>query len=395
MRVTPGRDAFFSGYAKKNRNDGSLDQEVAIVRAPICLLCLLLLFGGPAAATVIGHNDIAQVAGLSQSVLDAIGQQRWLFAHASVGENIIGGMVTLNTANPVRYQLKFVTSGNGSAIYAPPANTGPGTVYDGSRGNPGWAAKYTLFDDAVRTLGWHYPKIDMAMDKLCFIDDAAQVNVYLASMTALENDYPATKFIYTTQPLQASSIPGSANIAYWHYNQAVRQHCSANGRILFDIADIESHDPQGNAITFTDQGLTYERLYSGYAADIGHLNAAGSERVALAWYALAATLAAPAATALPAEVAGATRITSVVPNPFNPITTINFRLANAGRAQLVVFDASGRQIERLLDTDLEAGDHDVIWRGRDRAGRNVAAGIYLIRLTAGGETSVRRVALAR
>lgn len=365
------------------------------MRTPICLLSLLLLLGGPAAATVIGHNDIAQVAGLPQSVLDAVGQQRWLFAHASVGENIIGGMVVLNNTNAVRYQLKFVTSGNGTVIYAPPANTAPGTVYDGSRGNPGWAAKYTLFDGAVRTLGWRYPKIDMAMDKLCFIDDSAQVSVYLASMTALENDYPATRFIYTTQPLQASGIPGSANIAYWHYNQAVRQHCSTNGRILFDIADIESHDPTGAAITFTDQGVTYERLYSGYAADLGHLNAAGSARAALGWYALAATLAVPATSAVLPAADHATGITSVTPNPFNPITTVSFRLESAGRAQLVVFDARGRQIERLLDTDLDAGDHAAIWRGRDRAGRTVAAGIYLIRLTAGGETSVRRVALAR
>jgi hypothetical protein len=42
-------------------------------------------------------------------------------------------------------------------VSPPPASTVPGTIYDAPRGNPGWQAKFTMFDEAVRTQGWHDP----------------------------------------------------------------------------------------------------------------------------------------------------------------------------------------------------------------------------------------------
>ncbi len=359
------------------------------------LLGLALLLGGAAEAAIIGHHEVDQVAGLPQTVLDGVGQQRWLFAHASVGGNIIGGMNGLHDEDPVRYQLGFATAGNGSAILPPPAVTTPGTVYDGSRGNPGWAAKFAMFDDAVRDLGWRYPLVDAVMDKLCYIDESADVAVYLASMTALENDHPGTAMVYTTMPLQSGSGMNWANILASNYNQAVRQHCATGGRLLLDIADIESHDPAGNAITFTSDGQTYERLYSGYTSDGRHLNALGARRVALGWYAAAAVLALP--TVAVAESAGLPRaqIASVAPNPFNPATTIRFRLARAGHAELAVFDARGRLVDGLVDAQTEAGEHAVTWRGCDDAGRAVGAGVYLVRLSAGDDRCTRRITLAR
>lgn len=257
-------------------------------RLEVLTLATVLITSSANAGTIIGHNDVAGVAALPQATMDAIGRQRWLFTHASVGGNIIEGLADLHTASPGRYRLVTDTAGDGSSVYSPPATTVPGTIYDANRGNPGWSEKFAIFDSAVRTSGWHAPKVDMIMNKLCFIDQDANPTNYIASMTALERDYPGTVLVYTTMPLMDNE--DADNCLRNDYNNVVRAHCQTNQGVLLDIADIESHDPAGNPITFTNQGKVYQKLNSNYSSDGGHLNTAGEQRVALGWYAAAATL---------------------------------------------------------------------------------------------------------
>ena len=42
---------------------------------------------------------------LPQCVMDAVGQQRWFFAHASVGGNLLEGLADLHADQPLRYPL--------------------------------------------------------------------------------------------------------------------------------------------------------------------------------------------------------------------------------------------------------------------------------------------------
>lgn len=236
-------------------------------------------------AEIIDHTSIAGVASLPQSVMDAVGQQKWFFAHASVGGNMIEGMNALHGDDPTRYQLRF----DNAYLTSPPPNpTAAGTIYQLDRGNPGSAGKFSLFDSAVRaTYGWRAPAVDFAMDKLCYIDQDADPAAYISSMSALEASYPATTFVYTTMPLTIHE--NYDNVLRNRYNAAVRLFCGLNDRLLFDIADIEAYDSAGNASTFLYEGLPYQRLCDDYSADGGHLNADGSERVALGWYATAAS----------------------------------------------------------------------------------------------------------
>jgi hypothetical protein len=254
------------------------------------VLATLLLAALPAGGVIIGHNDVDRVAMLPQAVMDAIGCQKWLFTHASVGGNMIEGMEALSASNSNRYRLVVDVYGDWDHVYPPPATTVPGTIYDAPRGNPGWQAKFNMFNDAVRNLGWRSPKIGIAMDKLCYIDQDANPTNYIAMMTALAADFPGTIFVHTTMPLESGQDMDWANILRTDYNNAVRAHCLTGNRVLFDIADIESHDPSGNAIIFTNAGKVYERMYSGYTTDGGHLNALGEQLVALGWYATAAAL---------------------------------------------------------------------------------------------------------
>lgn len=242
------------------------------------------------AGTIIGHVEASATPTLPMATMNAIGQQKWLFTHASVGGNMIDGMQALHDSDASRYPLVMETSGDWNSIFDPPATTAPGTIYDAPRGNPGWETKFAMFDQAVRTQGWHAPKIGIAMDKLCFIDQDANPTNYITSMTALERDHPGTVFVYTTMPLESGPDADWSNILRTDYNNAVRSHCQSGNHVLFDIADIESHDPSGNPVTFTNEGRIYQRMYAGYTDDGGHLDATGQQRVALGWYATAAAL---------------------------------------------------------------------------------------------------------
>ncbi len=261
------------------------------MRAILGFALLLLALAGPSRAQVVDHRHLAAVASFPQSVLDAIGGQRWLFTHASVGANIVDGLVDLHGLDAARYQL--VTTGIGfdsglNRAEAPPAATLPGTVYECQRGNPGWSEKVAIFDNSVRLAGWRLPKVDVVMDKFCYIDPDADANVYMASMTALRAAYPTTAVVYTTMPLTTDE--DADNVLRNQFNQAVRAHCASTGAVLFDVADMEAYDPNGVAQTFTAGGHTWQKLYAGYSDDGGHLNVTGRQRIATGWYAVAAVL---------------------------------------------------------------------------------------------------------
>ncbi len=70
------------------------------------------------------------------------------------------------------------------------------------------------------------------------------------------------------------------------------------------------------------------------------------------------------------------------PNPFNPSTTIPYRLATTSAVQLDIFDIAGRKVRTVLAERQEAGFRQATWDGRDERGVTVGAGVYLYRLTA-------------
>ncbi len=57
------------------------------------------------------------------------------------------------------------------------------------------------------------------------------------------------------------------------------------------------------------------------------------------------------------------------PNPFNPQTVITFSLPRAQDVRLRIYDISGRLVRTLVRGRLEAGSHEVTWKGRDDLGQ--------------------------
>ncbi|MEA3286317.1 MAG: T9SS type A sorting domain-containing protein [Candidatus Marinimicrobia bacterium] len=78
------------------------------------------------------------------------------------------------------------------------------------------------------------------------------------------------------------------------------------------------------------------------------------------------------------------------PNPFNPNTSIRFNLLEDSNLKLGIYDVQGKLIQTLIQDHFPAGDHRLTWNARD-----LAAGIYFIRLETGAETIVRRMTLLK
>lgn len=78
------------------------------------------------------------------------------------------------------------------------------------------------------------------------------------------------------------------------------------------------------------------------------------------------------------------------PNPFNPSTTINFTIPRSSFTSLKVYDILGREVSRLINSELNAGSHSVTFNGE-----NLASGIYYYRLESSGNVAVKKMLLIK
>jgi len=83
-----------------------------------------------------------------------------------------------------------------------------------------------------------------------------------------------------------------------------------------------------------------------------------------------------------------------VPNPFNPVTRLNFRLEAAAEATVTVHDLRGRRLWRSERLAGQVGENHVSWTGVDDQGRRVPGGVYVYRIvTSAGESVAGKVTL--
>ena len=71
------------------------------------------------------------------------------------------------------------------------------------------------------------------------------------------------------------------------------------------------------------------------------------------------------------------------PNPFNPSTCISFGLPEISDVHMIIYDVLGKKITEWVMSDQAAGWHELIWDGRNDAGRPVATGVYIYMMKAG------------
>jgi hypothetical protein len=85
---------------------------------------------------------------------------------------------------------------------------------------------------------------------------------------------------------------------------------------------------------------------------------------------------------------------AVAPNPSRGSARIQFRLGAAGPVDARIYGVDGRLVRSLHAGALAAGVRELVWDGRDEAGRPAPAGVYFVRVrTAAGTQSGRVVRL--
>lgn len=84
------------------------------------------------------------------------------------------------------------------------------------------------------------------------------------------------------------------------------------------------------------------------------------------------------------------------PNPFNPSTTISFSLIqNSAFVNLEVFNIKGQKVITLINEQMQKGNHTIIWSGVDENNKPVSSGIYLYKIKARTQASVKRMLLLK
>lgn len=145
------------------------------------------------------------------------------------------------------------------------------------------------------------------------------------------------------------------------------------------------------------------RLVTGYSTGVLVINLRKPETIRMPWVTYRGSLLRQGSYSSTGYVANDDNVgpapeglnLSNYPNPFNPETRIAFHKANPGPARLSIYNLKGQLVRVLLDGELPAGTHTLLWDGKDARGTGAASGIYLYRLETEGMVSTQRMLMLK
>lgn len=83
------------------------------------------------------------------------------------------------------------------------------------------------------------------------------------------------------------------------------------------------------------------------------------------------------------------------PNPFNPSTTIRYQLPQPANVKLEIYNALGQLVRSLVNSRIEAGDHEVAWNGKNDMGVQLSSGVYMYRIETQNFRQVNKMLLMK
>ena len=78
------------------------------------------------------------------------------------------------------------------------------------------------------------------------------------------------------------------------------------------------------------------------------------------------------------------------PNPFNPVTTLSFAIPIDSDVSLSVYNMQGREVSTLIDANMDAGYHSVIWNAD-----SYSSGVYFVKMVAGEFVNTQKLMLIK
>ena len=240
-------------------------------------------------ATEMNNNILPLSDEVRQAILK-IKDHRILFAHHSVGANILDGLKALAEETGADFKIERTGSApltiNSKFVdFSPGQNTNPKSKIDG-------------FAEQIKKLTSDYTP-EIAFLKFCYIDFPPDANVedisdyYKKQIEALKKEKPEITFVHFTVPLTKRPIDpknrmkrllglqvwgDASNVARNQFNNLLLKTFPQDP--IFDIALIESTRLDGSRVKFTHDEKTYYCLAPEYTNDGGHLNDLGKRIVA-------------------------------------------------------------------------------------------------------------------
>ena len=83
------------------------------------------------------------------------------------------------------------------------------------------------------------------------------------------------------------------------------------------------------------------------------------------------------------------------PNPFNPLTTINYDLPKDSFVRICIYDLMGRQIKTLVNENMMAGYRSINWNATNNLSQPVSAGLYIYTIQAGEFMKTKKMVLIK
>jgi hypothetical protein len=147
-------------------------------------------------------------------------------------------------------------------------------------------------------------------------------------------------------------------------------------------------------VNFVDCGSPFDGMYSDNQASVSMAENPGGSKFVVpglmytAHDSMKGIIRCPTAVG---EIApSAFTVEQNIPNPFNPVTTISFTLAESGKTVIEVYNTAGQRVDTLLNAALSAGSHSVTWNAAGHA-----AGVYFYTVKSGASTKTLKMTLLR
>jgi hypothetical protein len=195
-------------------------------------------------AIIADHNAVKMFDKIPPNFIEKAKELTIHYAHTSHGSQIVSGILAMEVSNSV-YGVA-VNERADKAELPPLENPKVLRMYDGNP--PETYIEPDDYWDGQDGLGRTKAVADTGLFNYSMWSWCGQqsgnsievVNQYLDALNLLETQYPKMRFIYMT----GHTDGGGEDLA--RNNQIVRDYCIANDKVLFDFADIESWDPEGN-----------------------------------------------------------------------------------------------------------------------------------------------------
>ncbi len=183
----------------------------------------------------------------------AIDDLRVGYSHTSHGSQLVTGVVALASWNEV-LEAPISWWGAESGVFLNDSWANEHAEDLGHNGDLDWR-------DATRTMlnGTGSDRNIVIWSWCAGVGDNTSVGIrtYLDAMNALEQEFPDVVFVYMTGHLEGTGTSGNLH----QRNEQIRTYCRANNKVLFDFADIESFDPDGQTNfmeLFATDGCEYD-----------------------------------------------------------------------------------------------------------------------------------------